>query len=115
MCTILHVQVAHPTETDEQAEARARARYRYLTEDARGREVVRDILRWCRTETAGPIGGEAEMAADLALKALGLMLVQTIRKHDSEGWVRIEAEHTQEIVLAARIAAAADEATGSKQ
>jgi hypothetical protein len=96
-------------EDPKQAEAQAKLDYRWLLEDPRGRRIVRDWLRWSGVEDTGPVEGIEAMACAAGRRMVGNLLRATLRKHDPEGWVRLEAEHVQELVLLAERQAKSDD------
>jgi hypothetical protein len=105
-CTI--VQTPNPQMTDEQLEAQAKADFTWLLDDPRGRRIARTLLRWTGVDDTGPMEGIEAMAAAAGGRRVGNLLKATMRKHDVEGWVRLEGEHARELVLQAERAERAE-------
>lgn len=96
------MQEPNPRLTAEQLEAQSRLDYAWLIDDQRGRRIARAILRWSGLEETGPQQGAEAMAYATGARMVGALLRAQIRKYHPEGWVRMESEHTQELVALAR-------------
>ncbi|MEY5098093.1 MAG: hypothetical protein RJA36_812 [Pseudomonadota bacterium] len=95
----MHVQADNPLLTPEQADAKDRDALDWVVGDARGRRVLRAVLRWAGIEETGATEGIERMAFDAGRRMVGGMLRAQLRKHAPEGWVAMEAEHVQELAL----------------
>lgn len=91
------MQTENPQLTVEQAEAQARLDYRWVLEDERGRRVLRAVLRWSGIEDTGPVAGIEALAAAAGSRMVGNILKAQIRKHDPEGWIRLETEFVRDL------------------
>lgn len=96
------MQEPNPRLTPEQLEAQAEADYRWLIDDQRGRRIARAFLRWSGIDDTGPTQGAEAMALATGARMVGNLLRAHLRKYHPEGWVRMESEHTHELVFLAR-------------
>lgn len=97
----MHVQNERPQSIAE-SEAQARGDFRWLLDDPRGRRIVRSILRWSQIDETGPTSGIEQMAYATGARMVGNLLKASIIKHGPESWIKLEAEHVQELAAAAR-------------
>jgi len=111
------VQIELPTTSPKEAERRDAQAYQFVLGDDRGLRVLRQILRFCGLDDAGPVTPDEALVAT-GRRQVGHYIRQRCRYLDKDGWKRFEAQFLDEEHLAMVVAerdAVAAEVTAEKE